>query len=92
MLMLEGHLAGAAWSVAGTAGAAQAAGPLLLADGSLIGPELFQAAGEISAGGQARTAVLAANRLIWGVIVVLLICSVLAWAGGPQVADFLAGH
>jgi hypothetical protein len=92
MLMLEGHLAAAAWSVAGTAGAAQAAGPLLLADGSLIGPELFQAAGEISAGGQARTAVLAANRLIWGVIVVLLIGSVLAWAGGPQVADFLAGR
>jgi hypothetical protein len=92
MLMLEGHLAVASWSVAGTAGAAQAAGPLLLADGSLIGPELFQAAGDVSSDGQARTAVLAANRLIWGVIAVLVIGSILAWSGGPQVAEFLAGR
>jgi len=92
MLMLDGLLATAEWSVAGTASAAEAAAPLLLAEGSLIGPELFQAAGEISAGGQARTAVLAANRLIWGVIAVLLIGSVVAWAGGPQVAVFLAGR
>jgi hypothetical protein len=92
LLVLEGLLAAAQWGAAGTAGASQAAGPLLLADGSLIGPKLFQAAGEVSAGGQARTAVLAANRLIWGVIAVLLVGSLVAWAGGPQVAEFLAGR
>lgn len=92
MLMLDGLLGTAEWSVAGTASATEAAAPLLFAEGSLIGPELFQAAGEVSAGGQARTAVLAANRLIWGVIAVLLVGSVLAWAGGPQVALFLAGR
>ena len=92
MLLLDGHVAAAEWSLAGTAGAAEASAPLLLAHGSLIGPEMFQAAGEISAGGQARTAVLAANRLIWSVIAILLIGSVLAWAGGPQVAAFLAGR
>ncbi len=92
LLMLDGVLGDAEWSVAGTASAVQAAGPLLNGDGSLIGPELFQAAGEISAGSHARDAVLAANRLIWGVIGVLLLGSVIAWAGGPQVAEFLAGR
>lgn len=91
LLMLDG-LAGAEWSMAGTAGFSQAAGPLLNGDGSLIGPELFQAAGEISAAGHARTAVLAANRLIWTVVAILLIGSVAAWAGGPQVAEFLVGR
>jgi hypothetical protein len=42
--------------------------------------------------GSARAAVLAANRLIWTVIGVLLLGSVIAWAGGPQVAVFLAGR
>jgi hypothetical protein len=92
LLIIDGLLARAEWSVAGTAGGGQAAGPLLLADGSLIGPELFQAAGEMGPDGHARTAVLAANRLIWTVIAVLLIGSVVAWAGGPPVADFLAGR
>ncbi|MEO8251598.1 MAG: DUF6754 domain-containing protein [Chloroflexota bacterium] len=92
LLILDGMLGAAEWRISGTANASQAAGPLLDADGAIIGPELFQAAGDISAGGQARTAVLAANRLIWTVVVILLIGSVLAWAGGPQLAQFLAGR
>jgi hypothetical protein len=92
LLVLDGLLGAAEWSVSGTASAAQAAGPLLDGEGSLIGPELFQAAGEIAAGNHARAAVLAANRLIWTVIGVLLVGSVAAWAGAPQVAEFLAGR
>jgi hypothetical protein len=92
LLLLDGVLGDAEWSFAGTASAGQAAGPLLNGDGSLIGPQLFQAAGEISASSHARASVLAANRLIWTVIGVLLLGSVVAWAGGPQVAQFLAGR
>ena len=92
LLLLDGVLGDAEWSVAGTASASQAAGPLLDADGSLIGPELLQAGGEVAPNGSARAAVLAANRLIWTVIGILLIGSVIAWAGGPQVAEFLAGR
>ncbi len=92
LLILDGVLGDADWSVAGTASAGQAAGPLLNGDGSLIGPELFQAPAEIGAGGHARASVLAANRLIWTAIGVVLLGSVAAWAGAPQVAEFLAGR
>lgn len=92
LLMLDGLLARAEWSLAGTAGASQLAGPLLVGDGTLIGPELFQAAAEIAGSGHARTAVRAANRLISTVVVMLLIGSIAAWAGGPQIASFLAGR
>jgi hypothetical protein len=92
MLLLDGVLGDAEWSVAGTASAGQAAGPLLDGHGSLIGPELLQAGAEVSANGSARAAVLAANRLIWTVIGVLLIGTMVAWAGGPQIATFLAGR
>ena len=92
LLMLDGVLGDADWTVAGTASASQSAGPLLAGDGSLIGPELFQAAGEISGSNRARASVLAATRLIWTVIGVLLLGSIVGWAGGPQVALFLAGR
>jgi hypothetical protein len=92
ILLLDGLLRPADWSVAATASTAQPAGPLLIADGTLIGPELLQAAGEIADGGYARTAVLAANRLIWTAIAVLLAGSMVGLAGGPQVAEFLAGR
>lgn len=92
LLMLDGVLGDAEWSVAGTTSASQAAGPLLSGDGSLIGPELLQAGGEVSVTGSARAVVLAANRLIWTVIGVLLLGSVVALAGGPQLAEFLAGR
>jgi hypothetical protein len=92
LLLLDGLLGDAEWSVAGTASPSEAAGPLLYGDGSLIGPEFLQAEAEIAAGGHARTAVLAANRLIWTVIAVLLFGSLAAWAGGPQVVEFLAGR
>ncbi len=92
LLLLDGLLGDAEWSVAGTANPSEVSGPLLYGDGNLIGPELFQAEAEIAAGGHARTAVRAANRLIWTVIAVLLFGSLAAWAGGPQVVEFLAGR
>jgi hypothetical protein len=92
LLVLDGVLGDAEWSLAGTASGSQAAGPLLSGDGILVGPAFFQAEGENDAGGHARTVVLAANRLIWGAIGLLLVGSLLTWAGGPQVAAFLTGR
>lgn len=92
LLVLDGVLGDAEWSLGATASASQAAGPLLDGDASLIGPELFQAAAELGARGHARTAVLAANRLIWGAIGLLLLGSLITWAGGPGVAAFLTGR
>ena len=92
LLVLDGVLGDAEWSLAATASASQAAGPLLDGDATLIGPELFQAAGELGARGHARTAVLAANRLIWGAIGLLLLGSLITWASGPGVAAFLTGR
>jgi len=92
LLVLDGVLGDAEWSLAATASGSQAAGPLLNGDGSLVGPEFFQAAGEIGGGGHARTAVLAANRLIWSAIGLLLVGSLITWSGGPQVAAFLTGR
>lgn len=92
LLVLDGVLGDAEWSLAGTASPSQAAGPLLSGDGSLVGPAFFQAEAEFDAGGHARTVVLAANRLIWGAIGLLLVGSLLTWAGGLQVAVFLTGR
>ena len=92
LLLFDGVLGDAEWSLAATANASQAAGPLLTGDGTLIGPEFFQAAGDLGAGGHARTAVLAANQLIWAAVGILLAGSLITWAGGPQVAAFLTGR
>ncbi len=92
MLLMDGLLGAAAWSLAGTASTPQLASPLLLADGTLLGPELIQAAGEIAGAGHARTAVRAANRMLWTVIVVLLFGFLVGFAGGPQLAEFLVGR
>jgi hypothetical protein len=92
MLLLDGVLGDAEWSLAATASGSQAAGPLLSGDGTLVGPEFFQAAGDLGPGGHARTGVLAANRLIWTAVAILLGGSLITWAGGPQVAAFLTGR
>lgn len=92
MLLMDGLLGTAAWTLAGTASSAQLASPLLLAEGTLLGPELFQAAGEIAGSGHARTAVRAANRMLWTVVAVLLLGSVVGLVGGPEFAQFLVGR
>jgi hypothetical protein len=85
-------LRSADWSVAATPSPAQPAGPLLLADGALIGPEMLQAPGQIAHEGHARMAVQAANRLIWTVVGVLLGGSLVGLLGWPGMAEFLAGR
>ena len=92
MLVLDGVLGDAEWSLAASASPSQAAGPLLSGDASLVGPAFFQAAGDLGARGHARTSVLAANRLIWGAIGLLLVGSLITWAGGSEVAAFLTGR
>ena len=92
LLLLGGLAASARWSLGATASASEAASPLLDAEGALIGPELFQAAGNISSAGHARTAVWAANRMIVGVIVVLVLGSLAILAGSPDLAGFLVGR
>ncbi|MEX1073077.1 MAG: DUF6754 domain-containing protein [Chloroflexota bacterium] len=92
ILLLDGVLRSADWSVAATPSPAQAAGPLLLADGALIGPEMLQAPAQIAHEGHARMAVQAANRLIWTVVGVLLGGSLVGLLGWPGMAEFLAGR
>jgi hypothetical protein len=92
LLLLGGLAASARWSLGATASASEAASPVLDAEGALIGPELFQAAGNISSAGHTRTAVWAANRMIVGVIAVLVLGSLAILAGSPDLAGFLVGR
>jgi hypothetical protein len=91
ILHLEGLRGGAGALTAGTAEAAQAASPLLATSGSLIGPELFQAAADLRADVTERVTVLAANRLIAAAVAGLVVGSVLALAGVIDPSDLLLG-
>jgi hypothetical protein len=92
LLVLEGTVAGAAWTSVGTAAASQAGSVLLADEGTLIGPELYQAPSDLRAGGHERTGVLASNRLILAVIAVLVIGSAAAFVTGVDPAAALAGR
>jgi hypothetical protein len=92
LLLFEGTLAGASWTSAGTAAASQAGSVLLMGDGALIGPELYQASSDLRATGHDRTGVLASNRLILAVIAVLVLGSATALAAGVDLAGTLAGR
>jgi len=92
LLVLRGSLAGAGWTSAGTAAAAQAGSVLLESEGTLIGPELYQAPSDLRAGGHERTGVLASNRLILAVVAVLVLGSAIALVTGVDPAAALAGR
>jgi hypothetical protein len=92
LLLLDGAGNAAAWTSFGTATAAQAGSVLLSSDGALIGPELYQAPSDLHAAGHARTGVLAANRLITAAVVVVTLGSMVALAGGVDLAGPLAGR
>jgi hypothetical protein len=92
LLMLQGTLPGAASTNVGTAAVSQAASVLLMAEGALIGPELYQASSDLRATGHDRTGVLASNRLIVAVTAVLLIGSAAALVAGVDLAGTLAGR
>jgi uncharacterized protein DUF6754 len=92
LLLLEGAVDEASWTSLGSAAASQAGSVLLTGEGTLVGPELYQAPSDLRVGGHDRTAVLAANRLLLTVIVVLLVGSALALAAGVDLAGALAGR
>ncbi len=92
MLVIGGLLAPSSWGIGGTVGLSQAAGPLLEADGAMIGPELLQAPADLGGNHDARLAVHAANRLLWTAIAVILVASVAVAAGSPDPAGFLTSR
>ena len=92
LLLLDGAQAGAAWTSFGTATPSQAGSVLLEGDGNLVGPELYQAPSDLRAAGPERIAVLAANRVIVAALVTIVLGSLLAVAGGADLAGVLAGR
>ncbi|HKO32696.1 MAG TPA: DUF6754 domain-containing protein [Candidatus Limnocylindria bacterium] len=92
LLLLDGAREGASWTSFGTAASSQAGSVLLEGEGSLIGPELFQAPSDLRAGGHERIAVLAANRIIVAALVTIALGSLLAVVSGTDLAGVLAGR
>jgi hypothetical protein len=91
LLHLDGLRGGAGSLAAGSAEAAQAPSILLAGGAALIGPEPFQAGADLRSSVDERTMVLAANRLIWLAITVIVVGSILALVGVMDLAGFLAG-
>lgn len=92
LLLMIGSVDAADWTSVGTASASQASSALLTGEGTLIGPELFQAPSDLQSTGHARTGVLAVNRLLAAALATLLIGSAVALASGLDVAGVLAGR
>jgi hypothetical protein len=90
-LLMVGSAAGQASTTYGSADASQASSVLLLGEGTLVGPELFEASADLRPG-EARAGVLAANRLIWAAVLVLLLGSVVQLLGWANIAAFLVGR
>lgn len=90
LILLHGASRGAAWTSFGTAEASQATSVLLTGEGTMIGPELYQATSDLR-GRADRTAVRAANRIILAALAVIVIGSVAAIVGGADLASVLAG-
>lgn len=91
MLHLEGLRGGAGSLAAATAEAAQAPSAILAGGGALIGPELFQAAGDLRADANERTMVMAANRLIVVAVMAVMVGSALVLTGVIVPNDLLLG-
>lgn len=92
LLLLKGTADRADWASVGTAAASQAGFVLLTGEGTLIGPELYQAPSDSRAAGHERTGVLASNRLVLVVVAVVLLGSFAAVAAGVDLAGALAGR
>jgi hypothetical protein len=91
LVLLHGASRGAAWTSFGTAEASQAGSVLLTGEGTMIGPEPFQATSDLR-GRSDRTGVLAANRILVAALAVIVIGSLAAWVAGADVAALLAGR
>ena len=90
-LHLDGLNGGAGSLTAATAEVGQAPAAMLARGGALIGPELFQAPADLRADVNERTMVLAANRLIYAAVGILLAGSALALAGVIDPRELLLG-
>ena len=91
LILLNGASRGAAWTSFGTAEASQAGSVLLTGEGTMIGPEPFQASSDLR-GRSDRTGVLAANRIVLAAMAVIVLGSLAAWIAGADVAALLAGR
>jgi hypothetical protein len=89
-LELAGLRGGAGSLIAATAEPAQAP-TVVAAGGALIGPALFTTAADLRADLNERTMVLAANRLLWAAIAVVLGGTLLSVAGVISPSDLLLG-
>lgn len=92
LLLLGGVAGDAAWTSFGTASASQVGSVLLTADGTLAGPELYQAPSDLRSAGHDRTGVLAANRLLLAAVAVMVLGSLVTLIGGVDLAAALAGR
>jgi hypothetical protein len=92
LLMLDGVATGAAWTSFGTATASQVGSVLLSGEGTLVGPELYQAPSDLRAAGHSRVGVLAANRLLFAAVAVIVVGSLVTLVGGVDLAAALAGR
>lgn len=91
LLHLEG-LRGSAGSLsAGTAEAAQAPSVLLSAAAPLIGPQPLQAPADLRSSSEERTTVVAGNRLIALAVGIIILGTLLAFAGVLEPLDLLLG-
>jgi hypothetical protein len=90
ILLLDG--ATRTWTSYGTASASQVGSVLLDGQGTLVGPELFQAPSDLRSAGHERTGVLAANRLLMAAAAVIVVASVAALVTGTDLAAALAGR
>jgi hypothetical protein len=91
LLVVHGLAERAGTSSSGTANPGQASSVLLSSDATLIGPQLFQAPADVRSGAPERLVSLAANRLLWAAIVVLMVGTALALGGVVDPGDFLVG-
>ncbi|HET9879939.1 MAG TPA: DUF6754 domain-containing protein [Candidatus Limnocylindria bacterium] len=86
LLLYEGLALGPTGARVGSAEVAEASSVLLQGTGTLVGADLFAAPAELRPAGHARTAVLATNRLIGLVVVVIGLAVVWAAVGGDSAA------
>ncbi len=92
LLLLDGMAGGASSTSFGTTAASQASSVLLEGEGTLIGPELYQAPSDLRGVGHDRIAVFAGNRLIWILALVLVLGSALVVFGHVDLATFVVGR
>jgi hypothetical protein len=90
LVLLHGSSRDAAWTSFGTAAPSQASSVLLRGEGTMIGPELFQATSDHGSRAE-RSGALASNRLVMAALAVIVLGSALAWAAGVDVTAALVG-